>query len=148
MAGRGAAPAGLVTQARHSGGARSHPPGPLGAPAGSRQYLFVRYRPFCSCYRASRYMSTLATKRNKQGSGARRRQDAVIGAPRGARRGPSRIADTIGLRFSARHPPSGAHTLWVILGDMGEHGDKARAILAARGTCARSVMPTTTKGAA
>jgi len=31
---------------------------------------------------------------------------AAAGAPRGARRDPARIADTIGLRFSARHPLS------------------------------------------
>ena len=32
---------------------------------------------------------------------------SACGAPRGARRGPSRIADTIGLRLSARHPLRG-----------------------------------------
>jgi hypothetical protein len=36
---------------------------------------------------------------------------AACGAPRGARRGPTRITDTIGLRFLARHSPSSGDEL-------------------------------------
>jgi len=48
-----------------------------------------------------------AFKREKQGPVPK---TSAIGAPRDARGGPKRIADTIGFRFSARHPPQPSGT--------------------------------------
>jgi hypothetical protein len=66
------------------------PPGPIGVPA--RSWL------------KDRSAHSSVTDRTKAGPGAE--NTSAIGAPRGApRRDPNRIVDTIGLRFSARHPP-------------------------------------------
>ncbi len=98
MAGRGAAPAGFIRD-EALGRRRSHPPGPLRAPARSSLGFG-----FSVHTRASRDLSAIAgsASRNNEKRGPVP-TNAAIGAPEGAL-----DRDTnYGLRFSARHPLRG-----------------------------------------